>query len=66
MELVKDNVKEESKSKSVIIDGALHKRMKNHCMGTKRKIGGVIEELIKLYLSDPKELQKHIDKLNGD
>jgi hypothetical protein len=68
MELVKKpkEEKEEIKSKSVIIDGALHARMKNYCTGTKRKIGGVIEDLIKLYLSNPKELQKQIDNLNGN
>jgi len=65
-ELVKNTLKDDQKSKSVIIDGALHARMKKYCMGSKRKIGGVIEDLIKLYLSDPKELQKQIDKLNGN
>lgn len=64
--LNKPKEKEENKSKSVIVDGALHASMKKYCTGTKRKIGGLIEDLIKLYLSNPKEIQKQIDKLNGN
>lgn len=49
------------KSKSVIIDGDVHSKFKLFCKGKNHKIGGVIEDLINLYLSNPKEIQKLID-----
>lgn len=49
------------KPKSVIIDGELHGKFKLLCKGKSLKIGGVIENLIKLYLNDPKKIQKEID-----
>jgi len=52
-----------TKPKSVIIDGDLHNNFKLLCKGKSMKIGGVIEDLIKLYLYDPKNLQKMIDEI---
>jgi len=52
----------EIKPKSVIIDGDLHGKFKMLCKGKCLKIGGVIEDLIKLYLNDPKSVQKVIDE----
>lgn len=52
------------KSKSVIIDGEVHGRFKEHCKNRSLKIGGVIENLIVLYLEDSKEVQKLIDSLD--
>jgi hypothetical protein len=52
----------ETKPKSIIIDGDLHNRFKMLCKGKSMKIGGVIEDLIKLYLDNPKGLQKMIDE----
>jgi len=52
-----------TKPKSVIIDGELHGNFKMLCKGKSMKIGGVIEDLIKLYLNDPKSLQLMIDEL---
>jgi hypothetical protein len=52
-----------TKPKSIIIDGQLHNRFKSLCKGKSMKIGGVIEDLIRLYLHDPKSLQKMIDDL---
>ena len=49
------------KPKSVIIDGELHGKFKLLCKGKSLKIGGVIEDLIRLYLNDPKRTQKQID-----
>jgi hypothetical protein len=62
---INDSIKDyhESKPKSIIIDGQLHNKFKVHCKGKSMKIGGVIEDLIKLYLNDPKSLQKMIDEL---
>jgi hypothetical protein len=40
---------EETKPKSVIIDGELHNKFKSLCKSKSMKIGGVIEDLIKLY-----------------
>lgn len=51
-----------TKPKSVIIDGDLHQRFKLLCKGKSLKIGGVIEDLISLYLNNPRELQKMIDE----
>ena len=53
-----------SKPKSVIIEGSLHNRFKLFCKGRNLKIGGVIEELISLYLDKPKEVQSMIDESN--
>jgi hypothetical protein len=52
---------EETKPKSIIIDGSLHNKFKMLCKGKNMKIGGVIEDLIRLYISDPKNIQKMID-----
>jgi len=51
-----------TKPKSVIIDGELHGEFKLLCKGKSLKIGGVIEDLIRLYLSDPRGIQKVIDE----
>ena len=67
MEIAKeDKIKKESTSKSVIIGGDLHAKMKQHCINTKRKIGGVIENLIKVYLVNPKEIENMIDNLKDN
>jgi len=50
-----------TKSKSVIIDGNIHNKFKIFCKGKSLKIGGVIEDLIQIYLDDPKQIQKIID-----
>jgi len=52
----------ETKPKSVIIDGNLHNRFKMLCKGKSLKIGGVIEDLIRLYLHNPKKLQTLIEE----
>jgi hypothetical protein len=51
-----------TKPKSVIIDGDLHGRFKLLCKGKSLKIGGVIEDLIRLYLDDPKKIQTLIEQ----
>jgi hypothetical protein len=53
-----------TKPKSVIIDGELHYRFKMLCKGKSLKIGGVLEDLIALYLADPKKIQLMIEELN--
>lgn len=52
-----------TKPKSVIINGELHSSFKTLCKGKSLKIGGVIEDLIGLYLADPRGTQKMIDEL---
>jgi hypothetical protein len=52
----------EAKPKSIIINGDLHNRFKLLCKGKCMKIGGVIENLIQLYLNNPKEVQKMIEE----
>jgi len=52
----------DSKPKSIIIEGDLHNRFKLLCKGKSLKIGGVIEDLIQLYLDNPKAIQKMIDE----
>lgn len=51
----------ETKSKSIIVNGELHNRFKILCKGKSLKIGGVVEDLIRLYLDNPKQLQEMID-----
>jgi len=50
------------KSKSVIINEDIHSKFKIFCKGKNYKIGGVIEDLISIYLNNPKEIQKLIDE----
>lgn len=50
------------KPKSIIIDGSLHNRFKVLCKGKSMKIGGVIEDLIRVYLNNPKEVQEMINE----
>jgi hypothetical protein len=50
------------KPKSIIIDGELHNRFKSLCKGKSLKIGGVIEDLIRLYLDNPKKIQSLIEE----
>jgi len=52
-----------TKPKSVIIEGKLHNDFKILCKGKSLKIGGVIEDLISLYLNDPKKIQGLIEEL---
>ena len=52
-----------TKPKSVIIDGELHGKFKLLCKGKSLKIGGVLEDLIELYLTNPKKIQGMIEEL---
>lgn len=52
----------EKKSKSVIINADIHTKLKTFCKGKSLKIGGVIEDLINIYLDNPKTIQKLIDE----
>jgi len=51
-----------TKPKSIIVDGDLHGRFKLLCKGKSLKIGGVIEDLIWLFLTDPKKIQSLIEQ----
>lgn len=53
----------EIKSKSIIVDGNIHNKFKIMCKGKSLKIGGVIEDLMILYLNNPRSTQKMIDEL---
>lgn len=53
-----------TKPKSVIIEGNLHGKFKLLCKGKSLKIGGVIEDLIALYLSNPRKIQTMIDEIS--
>lgn len=55
------NNHDEGKSKSIIIDGELHHKFKALCKAKCMKIGAVIEDLIRLYISNPKKIQLMID-----
>ena len=59
-------INEETKPKSIIIDGKLHNRFKMLCKGKSMKIGGVIEDLIRVYLKNPKDVQKIIDTMKEE
>lgn len=56
------NYHDEGKSKSIIIDGELHHKFKVLCKGKCMKIGAVIEDLIRLYINNPKKIQIMIDE----
>ena len=51
-----------AKPKSIIIDGDLHNRFKLVCKNKSLKIGGVIEDLIRLFLDNPKKIQVMIEE----
>jgi hypothetical protein len=53
----------EAKPKSIIIDGRLHYEFKIYCKGKSLKIGGISEELIRMYLNNTNTVQKLIDEL---
>jgi uncharacterized protein YajQ (UPF0234 family) len=59
-------INEETKPKSIIIDGKLHNQFKVLCKGKSMKIGGVIEDLIRVYLRNPKDVQKIIDTMKEE
>jgi hypothetical protein len=49
-------------NKSVIINADTHSKFKELCKSKNLKLGGVIENLIKIYLDDQKRIQKIIDE----
>ena len=51
-----------TKAKSVIIDGDIHGKLKRFCKGKSLKIGGVLEDLIEVYLDDYRGMQQKIDE----
>ena len=53
----------EVKSKSIIIDGDLHGKLKKLCKGKNLKIGAVVQDLIVLYVTNPPSIQKLIDEV---
>lgn len=55
-----------NKNKSIIIDGELHKKFKLFCKGKSIKIGGIVEDLIKVFLVKYKEIQKLIDDVKNE
>lgn len=46
------------KPKSIIINGNVHNKFKLFCKGKNLKIGGVVEDLIQLYMMNPTEVKK--------
>jgi len=60
-----DTLMTKTKSKSVIIDGDIHNKFKGYCKEKNLKIGRVIEDLILVYLNDPKVSQKLIDEFKA-
>lgn len=56
----------ETKPKSIIINGDLHNRFKMLCKGKNLKIGGVIEDLIVTYLHDPNGMERVINSVKDD
>jgi hypothetical protein len=54
-----------SKPKSIIVDGDLHYKLKMKCKSRNLKIGALIEDLIRLYLTDPREVEKVIENIRN-
>ncbi len=63
MKKLYDTLGDDNKSKSIIVDGDLHNQLKKFCRGKGLKIGSLIEDLIRLYLNNPKIVQKNIDEI---
>lgn len=63
MKKLYDTLGDDNKSKSIIVDGELHNQLKKFCRSKGLKIGSLIEDLIRLYLNNPKGVQKNIDEL---
>jgi len=57
---------EKRKPKSIIVDGDLHYKFKMRCKSRNLKIGAVIEDLIRLYLTDPREIEKVIENIKNN
>ena len=56
---------EKIKPKSIIVDGNLHYNFKMICKSRNLKIGAVIEDLIRLYLNNPKKIEEVIDNIKN-
>jgi 5'-deoxynucleotidase YfbR-like HD superfamily hydrolase len=61
------NIKIEKRGdpKSIIVNGDLHGKFKMLCKGKSMKIGAVVEDLISLFISDPKRMQNLFEELKG-
>jgi hypothetical protein len=57
---------EKAKQKSIILDAEIHTKFKKFCMGKSLKLGGVIENLMELFIKDYKNVQKQIDNLKDE
>lgn len=51
------------KAKSIIINGEIHYKFKMLCKGKNMKIGALMEDLVLLYLDNPKQVQNQIDEM---
>ena len=60
---MKNRIPNNLKPKSVILDPFVHGKFKVLCKGKSMKIGALIEDLIKLYLNNPKQIQEKINEL---
>jgi len=49
--------------KSIIVDADVHTKFKNICRNKNLKIGALTEDLIRLYVENPKSIQQLIDEL---
>ena len=56
----------EKKSKSIIVDGDLHYKFKMKCKSRNLKIGAVIEDLMYLYLNNPRKIEDIIEKIKSE
>jgi len=63
MKKLYDTLGDDNKSKSIIVGGDLHNKLKKFCRSKGLKIGSLIEDLIILYLNNPKVVQKNIDEI---
>ncbi len=50
-------------SKSIIIDANIHSEIKKLAQKRSLKLGGLVEDLIKLYINDPKGIMVQINEL---
>ncbi len=57
---------ENGKPKSIIVDGNLHYKFKMKCKSRNLKIGAVIEDLMYLYLNNPRKIEDIIEKIKSE
>jgi hypothetical protein len=49
--------------KSILIESETHNKLKMLCKGKNLKIGAIVEDLISLYINNPRKIQDMVDEI---